>query len=712
MWIKRLFLIVSFALVLPGFFAFVACGPKEKSEQTIGYMPETHFPEKNEFTGPGRCLPCHEEAVESWKASQHAVANRLIDIDHDAVNFHPSVSISDSSYEPKTAGNALRIEGPGIKASPLGEAEGVIGVEPLIQYLKPAGGGRWQAHELAFDTNAEEWFNIYGDEGRQPGEWGHWSGQGMNWNSNCASCHMTVYQKNYDIDLDVYSSTWVAQGVSCLQCHANSEAHTIAAEKGEYMGADLQSHSPALAMENCATCHSRRGQLTADKFKAGDRFYDHFRLSLPDAPNVFFPDGQNQDENYVYSSFMLSRMGHAGVTCLDCHDSHSHDLILPASNNALCQRCHETGALSAPIINPVAHSHHPAGSTGNQCIECHMPLRTYMGRDPRRDHGFISPDPELSNEINSPDVCVNCHEDKPLQWLVEHADQWYDSPRRDERRKRARTLTLAYDLFAPYPTVAIIEEFESTDQAYWKATYLRMLAQSPEASQLTDWVQPYLTDEAPVLRAAAVQLLAAGEISSSQLMVFLQDTARMVRFEAIEVLAARGVFPAEGEADHAEYLTANADRPRVALQMAARAVSENDLEKARRYVKRAIGFDSVNPEVYFQGAIILDQGGRIEDAFDVLRSAPEVARSTGLIYYAEGLLWAERGDFEQSANRLLVGLEKDPSQDRWLYNLALAYTKLRNWPAAMDAINQAITLAPNNAAYRQLKYSIEQNLRQ
>lgn len=52
----------------------------------------------------------------------------------------------------------------------------VIGHYPLRQYLVSAPGGRWQTLEASWDPRTNDWFNVYGDEDRQPGEWGHWTG--------------------------------------------------------------------------------------------------------------------------------------------------------------------------------------------------------------------------------------------------------------------------------------------------------------------------------------------------------------------------------------------------------------------------------------------------------------------------------------------------------------------------------------------------------
>ncbi len=51
-----------------------------------------------------------------------------------------------------------------------------------------------------------------------------------------------------------------------------------------------------------------------------------------------------------------------------------------------------------------------------QCVNCHMPARTCMVVDSRHDHGFRVPDPWLSEEAGSPDVCTTCHQDRDAAW--------------------------------------------------------------------------------------------------------------------------------------------------------------------------------------------------------------------------------------------------------------------------------------------------------
>ena len=82
--------------------------------------------------------------------------------------------------------------------------ERVIGHDPLRQFLVAAPGGRLQVLEASWDPHKKEWFNVYGQEDRLPGEWGHWTGRGMNWNSMCAFCHNTRLRKNYDPATDTW----------------------------------------------------------------------------------------------------------------------------------------------------------------------------------------------------------------------------------------------------------------------------------------------------------------------------------------------------------------------------------------------------------------------------------------------------------------------------------------------------------------------------
>jgi tetratricopeptide (TPR) repeat protein len=59
-----------------------------------------------------------------------------------------------------------------------------------------------------------------------------------------------------------------------------------------------------------------------------------------------------------------------------------------------------------------SHHYHKADGTGALCVECHMPESTYMMIDPRRDHSFKIPRPDLSLKYGTPNNCTRCHLDR------------------------------------------------------------------------------------------------------------------------------------------------------------------------------------------------------------------------------------------------------------------------------------------------------------
>lgn len=694
---------VSLASYLALAFAiFVGCNKKQDAPEDL--LPETNRPERQAAASPNRCAKCHADQHSDWLASHHAVANRKLHSLTDAAAFSAPLTEQDASDDRPAETNGQLLMPPPKPGDPHVPAKGVLGYKPLRQYLVEADGGRLQAHSLAFDPEKSEWFDIFENDGRQAGEWGHWSGQGMNWNSNCAWCHMTEFDKNYDIGSDSYHSEWTAQSVSCLQCHSQAIEHADAAELGKaHVSADPYELSDrSLSMQNCATCHSRRDDLSGGQFVAGDHYADHYGLALPDQPGLYFPDFKALDEDYVYASLQLSPMGHAGVSCMDCHNPHSGGFVAPRENNALCVQCHSTGKLDAPIIQPTAHSRHGADSTGNSCIECHMPTRTYMGRDPRHDHGFTIPDPQLTLEFETPNACNQCHSDQSVEWAAKAFEEWYPTPTVSARREHARMMAQAWNPSQPFPTEALLEAYEKTENPYRLATYVQLFANAGFTSDVLDTGPDPSESSSPILRAAAVRLLANDPNKLDRLGKMLTDPRLNVRLVAAQATLRIDPTAQIDQTEVQTYLDANSDRPQTRLQLAQEASLAGDSETAFRHVQVAASFDRVNSMVYYQGAIALAGGGHLKSAQIFLSTAPELATKDGWIDYANGLLWAEQNDLARSLSSIQKAVEKDPSQDRWWYNLVAAQMGIGNNTAAQATLRRALAIHPDSPALQSL----------
>lgn len=395
-----------------------------------------------EYVTSSACGACHAQIASAWSNSHHSWAwrpptaeNILGDFDNAVLEHHGF------HYRFLNKGGVPSVvaDGPGGEEHSY-PVHSVVGVEPLQQLLVEHHGGRLQVLDVAWDRERERWYHLYPDQPLSANQGMHWSRSYKNWNARCAVCHATGYEKGYDAGSDRYLSRQAEIGVGCEACHGPGEAHLAWArdpdrfdrQRWEGIDAtglivDLSSADPRIEIEQCAGCHSLREPLTPDSPIAGTPFADSHRLLLLRDP-LYFADGQIKEEVYVYGSFLQSRMYAAGVRCSHCHDPHSAELR--AEGDAICTQCHSpAGNLAFPsaprgAFDTAEHHAHAAESEAAQCVSCHMPSRTYMGIDERRDHRFLSPHPALSAQLGTPDPCIECHRDQDASWAQEAIVRW------------------------------------------------------------------------------------------------------------------------------------------------------------------------------------------------------------------------------------------------------------------------------------------------
>ncbi len=652
------------------------------------------------------CRACHEDIYNNWSHSHHALANRPVDAEKDADAFGSVQEFSahgiDYRLEWKDAKPHVTEKREGADATETYLADHVLGHTPLRQYVVPIGKGRFQAAELVWDPAKKEWFNVFGDERRQPGEWGHWTGRGMNWNSMCAHCHMTGYDKNYDLISDSYSTTWTEHGIGCASCHAMPADH--GKNPAAAVALDLTPEALAArrhqAMETCAPCHARNELLTGN-IRAGLSYHDHYRLTLPTDPAVFYPDGQVLDENFNYTSHLISRMGgKAGVTCLDCHEPHSGKTLLPVTNNALCLQCHGApGRDTAIVIDPLAHSRHAAGSTGNQCVSCHMPTTTYMQRDPRHDHGFIKPDPLLTKELGIPNACNGCHTDQSVDWAIEHSGRWYGDKLDSRQRSRTRAVAAAQrgepDALGP-----LLEHIADEEVPAWKATMIsltrayagadpRVLTVAREATRHSD----------PMVRSAGAQVLAGVPGEEATLRPLLDDPVRLVRLDAAWPLSAE--LPAGGKMRNEldAYLAVSADQPLGRLRMGQDLYNRGRVSEAVAHMQAAAQWDPNSPGLHDALGIVLNELGRPAEAGSALWRAAQLDPGNASAAFNAGLAFAGAGRLADAEAALRETVRRDARFDRAWYNLGLLLAQTQRMTDGIAALRTAEQIAPQIADY-------------
>ncbi len=678
-----------------------------------------------QYGGSASCRDCHEEAYALWETSNHGLAERPLDPRLDRSAFDPPRSFRHGSQESRLrllSNDVYQVETPGLsgKAEPF-DIERVIGHDPLRQFLVPFPGGRLQVLEASWDPRSNQWFNVYGQEDRKPGEWGHWTGRGMNWNHMCAGCHNTRLRKHYDAASDTYRTTMAERSVGCEACHGPLKAHDDWQAKYGKSGMKdptVPKVPRRQILDDCGFCHARRGDLTGD-FRPGDNFFDHHDLVIVDRSDIYYPDGQVRDEDYEYASFLSSRMHFRNVMCLDCHDPHSMKTRLPG--NWLCIRCHNGSYTNAPVIDPVAHSHHRVfgfdtngqalefdltayqpkqiKETGGECVNCHMPQTVYMQRHWRHDHGFTIPDPQLTKEHGIPNACTRCHPDKSVDWSIEWVEKWYGQRMDRHTQRRARWLARAR-ANDPAARDVLLEMVRREEVTYWRAAAIELLLPWMTDRGVGELVIGALEHPDPLVRSKAARalepLVSPNSAAGRALRSALRDPIRAVRVNAAWSL--RGELdpgtPAAAELRHS--LEVNADQPGGQLQLGVLAYSRGDPQQAFTHFLKAVTWDPNSAPIRHELAVALSALNRPREAVEQLEIACRLDPQDAEYRYRLGLAWNEAGNLPNTITALSEATRLDPRHSRAWYNLGLARNAAGRPEAGLEDLRHAEAAAPND----------------
>jgi Flp pilus assembly protein TadD len=416
-------------------------------------------------------------------------------------------------------------------------------------------------------------------------------------------------------------------------------------------------------------------------------------------------------------------MYRAGVRCSDCHEPHA--LTLWAPGNALCARCHgehpdrRFPSLVAKLYDTPEHHFHPADSPSASCVACHMPVRTYMVVDPRHDHGFRIPRPDLSARLGTPNTCNDCHEERSADWASEAVATWYGPERRQEPGFVEAFVSGRRGAPQAGPALAALAA-DLAQPGIVRATALELLR--AQGSAATPALIAATRDRDALVRAAAVGGLdlLPPEPRSQAAAPLLEDPLRLVRVEAARVLAS---LPAERfpprqrhvfEAALAEYEQAQRvqeDMPSAHLNLGVLHASVGDRDLAERSYRKALRLDPRFLPARANLAHLYNQMGRNQDAERVLREGIARTPEAGELHYSLGLLLAEEERLEEAAEALGAAVVQLPDRARVRYNRGLALQRLGRLAeaeAALLAAHQLDTRDPAIANALAILYAQQQ----
>ena len=684
----------------------------------------------NPYEGEQICSSCHQQQSSQWKGSHHEMAMQPANKDtvladfsktsltHDGVTSHFFKRADD--YVVNTAGPDGKLHDYKIKYT--------FGVYPLQQYLVEFPGGRLQALDVAWDSRSKEqggqrWFRLNPDEKIPAGDVLHWTGPNLNWNYMCAECHSTNLKKNFDSVSNRYDTTWSEINVSCEACHgaggnhvswANSKdksaknmglvtnfnerkevSWSISAESGlPVRSVPRQSQSE---IETCAVCHSRRSQISENE-QAGESYNDNFLPALL-VDGLYHADGQINDEVYVYGSFLQSKMNRAGVTCSDCHNPHTAALRAPGEQ--VCYQCHK-----ADVYASSSHHHHEKGSTGASCIECHMPAKTYMEVDPRHDHSFRIPRPDLSVKLNTPNACNNCHSKQTALWASSKIESWYGQQAMGYQKFASALYAGERQLPAAQPLLASLAT-DSDQPTIARATAVGLLGQynTPATVRL---LQQVIQSKDPMLRLAVLDALSSFAIRERVQIAFplLDDQVRSVRIRAARLLASVpvGDLPAQQKKilDKAieEYINAqlfNAERPESQVNLGGIYSDLGRTEEAVTAYRKAIELQDQFVPAYVNLAQLLSQQKKENESIDLLKAGLKMVPDDASLHHALGLALARQKDLPKALEQLSRAAELAPYNVRYSYVYAIALQSTGNVKQAIEVLESSHGLHPGNA---------------
>jgi predicted CXXCH cytochrome family protein len=220
----------------------------------------------------------------------------------------------------------------------------------------------------------------------------------------------TMQNPMADWDAEHYAATF---GVSCEACHLGARAHVES--KGE-VPPSFFPQSPFLVVENDGK------QLDIGRSHANVNWACG-RCHVGTRPT--FAAGMSTWNSVEYTDAMLGSC-YSKLRCVDCHNPHraigSAWRASPGQDDAICLKCHEQ---FRTVTQRQAHTHHPEGSDGARCMNCHMPRINEGIEAVVRTHMIYAPNRADMIEANHPNACNLCHTDRPIDWTIGYLKQWY-----------------------------------------------------------------------------------------------------------------------------------------------------------------------------------------------------------------------------------------------------------------------------------------------
>jgi predicted CXXCH cytochrome family protein len=429
----------------------------------------------------------------------------------------------------------------------------------------------------------------------------------------------------------------------------------------------------------CAQCHSRRSQISTKSHVEANAFGERYLLDLVTSEN-YYPDGQVYNEDFVYGSFLQSKMHQQGVVCSNCHDPHSAKLKLP--KETLCLQCHQ-----AETFATKTHHQHNIDSIGAQCVNCHMPETTYMKIDARRDHGFHIPRPDLALQFGTPDTCLSCHDEKTSNWSLANLNDWFPNSEHRQTKKEEKDFTSVFSA----TTIPLSNQ-------QWESV-------SSELSRISQ-TKSY----APIIRASALTKMAQTSNANTIIAIAraLKDDNEYIRLGAIQALQGSGAQSIQTEKWRllSPLLTDKvlAIRTATAFTLASlwQQLDAEQLKIITPALNEYLASQNYNSDRGFAHSnkgIVLSYQGKLTQAVNSFKQGIRIEKNFAQGYLNLSQVYRQLEQHQKTREILKQGIKSNPVNAQLPFELAMAYIRAKDKVTAANYLAKATKLAPQNSHY-------------
>jgi predicted CXXCH cytochrome family protein len=475
----KLNIILGIALLALAVIALVGLGLTGASDEDVetrsnGGPEDNSYMAGASYNGSTECGTCHMEAHIAWKDSLHPTKMRVANVASMEGDWDTDPVITVGNDVPITVmlskdGNDYTVDLDG-EGTHVYVVDYVLGGEGWMQqYLVTIGSSRYVL-PIQWNIGSGEWVAY------SSGDWYDDAGEPLaiakdkSWDLNCAACHVT----GFDVEFNQTSGEWIASweelGVGCEACHGPGSLHITPPDGGtrsEYIWSTVDS-------TQCGSCHNRGqsvgtlgGEVAGYPMDAGgnpimpgddmDLFFVTGGIYHPDdetsrVHRQQYPDYIGHRHSDSLETILESERGQEtclkchstdymlaleddkpsfdsvefSIECVACHGPHGtdEDHDLRVDREEVCSQCHRTfdtppgetvhhpqtemveGQIQIPEIDGT-----PWMNGDAECADCHMPLVATSGEDyDIASHSFYHINPAKSISFDMPNSCtVSCH---------------------------------------------------------------------------------------------------------------------------------------------------------------------------------------------------------------------------------------------------------------------------------------------------------------